>query len=188
MRTKFYTGKGDAGKSFFGKKALGKDSPVFDLLGDLDELNSWAGFCRAGIGGIKGGKDMAKVLLIIQELLFILQAETASVMLLGKRPKTFIGRGDIEFLEEAIGKMDKKIPKIDKFIVTGECELSARFDLARAVCRRTERSAVKLAKKKKISRHSLAFLNRLSSLFFAFARYANLLERKKEKNPKYKRS
>lgn len=186
MKTNFYTGKGDAGKSFLGKKAFCKDDPAFDFLGDLDELNSWAGFCRASLK--KGGKEIEKDILSVQELLFILQAETASIFLLGKRSKIKIGPEDAEFLEGVIKKIDNKVPRLDKFVVFGESELSAKLDLARAVCRRVERKAVKLSKKNKVSRQSLAFLNRLSSLFFAFARYTNQIERKKEKNPKYRRN
>ncbi len=46
MKTNFFTGQGDKGESAFGKKKLSKDSVLFELLGDLDELNSWVGFAR----------------------------------------------------------------------------------------------------------------------------------------------
>ena len=43
--TRFYTRRGDSGKSVLGSKKLSKDDPVFAALGGLDELNSWLGVC-----------------------------------------------------------------------------------------------------------------------------------------------
>ncbi len=49
MKTIFYTGKGDNGKSnlYNTSHRLPKDNLIFDLLGTLDELNSWLGLCGA---------------------------------------------------------------------------------------------------------------------------------------------
>ena len=73
MKTRFYTGKGDKGQSAFGKKKLPKDDMLFGVLGNLDELNSWTGFCRT-----EAPADIRAVLKEIQETLFMVQADVAA--------------------------------------------------------------------------------------------------------------
>ena len=50
---------------------------------------------------------------------------------------------------------------------------AAALHLARAVCRRAERSAVALADAEPVTPEALAYLNRLSDLLFILARAAN---------------
>ena len=52
-------------------------------------------------------------------------------------------------------------------------EAAARFHLARSVCRRAERRVVTLAQTEHVEPVILMYLNRLSDLFFTFARAAN---------------
>jgi cob(I)alamin adenosyltransferase len=181
MKTKFFTGRGDGGESAFGKKKLPKDNALFDLLGDLDELNSWVGFAR-----VEADKNIAEILKTVQQDLFIIQAEVA-VTGFGYEARGFkkIDAKKTGEIEKIIEALDKKIPAIKKFILPGGSELSARLDVARVIARRTERMAVKFSKAKKLSPELLQFLNRLSSLFFALARYANRRKGVKEENPKY---
>lgn len=182
MKTKFFTGKGDKGQSAFGKKKLPKDDILFDVLGNLDELNSWMGLCR-----VAASRDIAPVLREIQETLFMVQADVAAIGF-GYKTKGFrekIGWKTIE-LEKIIGKIDKKLPAIKKFILPGGSELSARLDVARVIARRAERATVRFNNdKKKLPPELLQFLNRLSSVLFAFARYANYAKKVREENPKY---
>lgn len=44
--TSIYTRSGDSGESSIKSERLRKDALVFDVLGDLDELNSWLGAVR----------------------------------------------------------------------------------------------------------------------------------------------
>ena len=117
----------------------------------------------------------------------MVQAEVA-VIGFGYKAKSFrekIGRKTIE-LEKFIGKIDKKLPIIKKFILPGGSELSARLDVARVIARRAERATVRFNnKKKRLPPELLQFLNRLSSAFFALARYVNHAKKVKEENPKY---
>jgi len=182
MKTKFFTGQGDRGRSAFGKKKLPKDNALFDLLGDLDELNSWVGFAR-----VEAKKDMGEILKMVQQTLFIIQAE-AAVAGFGYKARGFsrIDAGKTREVEKIIETLDKKLPPIRKFILPGGSELSARLDVARVIARRAERAAVKFNRTKKLSPEMLQFLNRLSSLFFALARYANHKKGVKEDNPRYR--
>lgn len=181
MRTKFFTGKGDKGESAFGKKKLPKNDALFDVLGNLDELNSWL-----GLSGVGAPKDIKDVLKKVQEDLFIVQAEVAAIGF-NYKSKGFkkISARKTGEIEGIILGIDKKLPPIRHFILPGGSELAAKLDVARVIARRTERSAVGFSKKKKLPPEALQFLNRLSSLLFALARYANHVKGVKEEKPSY---
>jgi len=182
MKTKFFTGKGDKGTSAFGKKKLPKDDLLFDVLGNLDELNSWTGFSK-----VSAPKEISETLGEIQQALFLVQADVAAIGFAYKA-KSFAGKIGVktERLEKTIGGIDRKIPPIKKFILPGGSELSARLDVARVIARRAERAAVRFNnRKKRLPPEILQFLNRLSSAFFALARYANRMKKIKEENPSY---
>jgi cob(I)alamin adenosyltransferase len=182
LKTEFFTGQGDKGQSAFGKKKLPKDGALFGVLGDLDELNSWLGF--AGIGAPKKIKEILKQL---QEDLFIVQAEIA-VVGFGYQTRGFkdIDSEKTKELEKIIIGIDKKIPPIRTFILPGGSELAAKLDIARTIARRTERAAVNYRKSKKFPVEALRFLNRLSSLLFALARYVNYSKKIREEKPNYR--
>ena len=191
MRTKFFTGEGDRGDSKIGGKKISKSNKLIDLLGGLDELNSWVGFCRVEAENNfskKGLIDISSVVGQIQESLFVIQAEVAA---LGfgppaggsKSPK--ISEDKTQYLETIIKEIDSVVPKIEKFIIVGGSELSARLDVARAIARRTERQAKKYSEEKQLREPVLKFLNRLSSILFALARYVNHELGIQEKHPSY---
>ncbi len=180
MRTIFYTGRGDGGESSFGNKKLPKSDPLFELLGNLDELNSLIGVCRTD------GPGFGVTLKRVQEILFIAQAEVAAIGFGYEiKPLNKITAAHAEFLETEINKLDGKLPALKHFILPGGTRLSAELDLARAVARRAERSAVVYGERKALSPDILRFLNRLSSLFFALARVANKEAGVIEENPQY---
>ena len=63
-----------------------------------------------------------------------------------------------------------------------------RFDYARTLARKAERMVVKATdvKEIRVSEPTLAYLNRLSSILFAFARKINHEQHAPEKAPTYK--
>ena len=183
MKTVFYTGKGDDGKSRIGKKLMCKDNPLIGILGQLDGLNSWLGFARVEAERSAKTRKLAPPILEIQELIFIVQAEVAALGF-GLKVSRKISKGDLAALERIILTADREIPPITKFIVPGESELSARLDVARTEARALERAAV-ASKKPKLSSDVLAFLNRLSSALFALARLANVRRGRRERHPSY---
>ncbi len=215
MKTQFFTGKGDGGRSSFGNKRLEKDDALFELLGNLDELNSWFGLCRIEAKkvfikkkagpvrnspprkplGSSGGDEIpngsgALVLRSLEDLqedLFIAQAEIASIgFTYSVKEIPRITEAKTARLEHMIQKIDALLPTLRNFVLPGGSELSAKLDIARAIARRAERSAIVFGKRAKLSPEFLQFLNRLSSMLFALARYANYLLKAKEEHPKYK--
>ena len=57
-----------------------------------------------------------------------------------------------------------------KKTVPGQEIRSAQTHMARAICRRAERSMVKLSKEREVNSFALKYLNRLSDAFFVIAR------------------
>ncbi len=180
MRTVFYTGRGDGGESLFGDKKLPKSDQLFELLGNLDELNSSIGVCRTTSSGFD------PVLRCVQETLFVAQAEVAAVGFGYEiKPINKMSVAHTEFLEREIQKLDEEIPALKQFVLPGGTRLAADLDLARAVARRVERSAVVYGEKRSLSPELLKFLNRLSSLLFALARAVNHAAGQNEEHPSY---
>ena len=65
----FYTGKGDKGKSYVGKKSVSKTCLEIEALGQLDELNSMLGVLKSQ----RISRNLKKILHEIQENLFTIQ-------------------------------------------------------------------------------------------------------------------
>ncbi len=185
MNTKFYTGKGDGGESFVGKKKISKDSAALEALGSLDELNSWLGLCRAAGNNLKKTTiDVTEALRKVQEQIFIIQAEIA-VLVFEYPGGPKLNASHLEGLEALIKDIDALLPPLTKFIVPGASEVSARLDVGRTLARLAERRVVTLSIHEKISPDVLGYMNRLSSALFAIARYTNHIQGVSEDNPRY---
>lgn len=178
----FYTGKGDDGSTgLFGtEKRVSKASPVPEALGACDELNSLLGVCKVKSRDLllPNGKKASEIIDLVQGQLFVAQAELAGT------DKT-IDKKKVEELEVVIKEIEHSLPKIHTFRVSGGTELSALFDYARAVSRRTERRLVAAAEVKEIGLGTRGYFNRLSSLLYAFARLANAKSGITEQSPTY---
>ena len=188
MKTIFYTGKGDKGASAMGKKKISKDNQLFHVLGTLDEVNSWVGFARTEAMRRSADKKklswVAESLLEVQESLFVAQAEVAAVGM-GWKPKIRITKKHIDEAQARIATVDAKVPQLKNFVIPGGSELSSRIDIARTISRRLERTVVSLSKKKKLNAELLQYLNRLSSVLFALARFVEFVQKIKYTHPKY---
>lgn len=182
-----YTRKGDKGttKLFKTKKGkrISKNSPVFEALGSLDELNSFLGLCKVKTDLRFKIKDLRvkEIVHVIQKNLFIVQAE------LGGSDMT-IGEEKVKDVERIIDAIEEELPTVKTFFIPGGAlnippqsrgavELACFFDVARALARRTERRVVSVVQDKKndvkVGEHSLAYVNRLSSLLYALTRLIN---------------
>ena len=76
-------------------------------------------------------------------------------------------------LERLIDDIDGRNDEIRTFVMPGGSELAARLHVARGACRRSERAIVALADVEEVNATTIRFVNRLSDLLFAAARYAN---------------
>ena len=177
-----YTKKGDAGKTnLFGcDQKISKSSAITEALGCLDEANSYLGVVKSKVKSQNVvGKKVQEIIHRIQNNLFIIQAEIA-----GAEKK--IKEDEVKYIEGIISNIEKELPEIQSFLISGVNEISANFDFARTLARRAERRVVAVSEENiiKIDTQTLMFMNRLSSLLYAFARYT-AMESGKEKSPKY---
>ena len=177
-----YTKNGDEGKTkVFGcDQKLSKSSDIIEALGCLDEINSYLGIVKSKVKNYKLlNEKMQDILLRIQNNLFIVQAEVAGA-------KKEIKVEEIQYLEKIIDNIEKEVPPIKSFLISGANEISANFDFARTLARRAERRVVAVSDAgiEKIDAKTLLYLNRLSSFLFALARHS-AMESGKEESPKY---
>ena len=183
-----YTRKGDNGttKTFGCDQRISKSSVAAEALGALDEVNSFLGLVRAKTKKLsfkikKKSIKYSEPLLEVQQNLFIVQAEVAGATL-------FIDQEKINKIEKIVDDIEKVLPPIKSFFLSGATELSATFDVARTLVRRAERRVVEAKEegKIKVSDETLSYLNRLSSLLYALARISSHTEGAKEIKSDYK--
>lgn len=186
MVNKLYTGKGDNGttKTFSCDQRLSKSSVVAEALGALDEINSFLGLCAIQSRTddfMLGTEKISQIVHEIQDDLFTVQAEVAGAKkrLSARRVKR------LEVISDAAGH---SLPHITTFLIAGGTELSTRFDVARTIARRAERRVVGVHEEsvQRVGAHTLAYLNRLSSLLYALARLANSQRGVTESAPRYR--
>lgn len=182
-----YTRKGDGGttKTFGCDQRISKSSAVAEALGALDEANSFLGFARAKTKGMSfktesGRKEYAELILEIQQNLFIVQAEVAGSTL-------YIAEDKVKAVEKIVDDIEKVLPPIKSFFISGATEIGGMFDFARTLARRAERRVIAAKEESKIEVHAqtLAYLNRLSSLLYALARIASFEAGQEEIKPTY---
>ncbi|MDO8510390.1 MAG: cob(I)yrinic acid a,c-diamide adenosyltransferase [bacterium] len=183
-----FTGKGDTGttKTFGCEDRISKNSSIVGALGSVDEVNSYLGLCKVKSkeGGFtlgQGGPTFEAIVHGIQANLFIVQAELAGA------PKK-IEEQKVREIENYIKMMEAELPPIRTFFISGGTELAAHFDFARTVARRAERRVVAVREEGIVvpGEHTMAYLNRLSSILYALARLSNHKSAIKEEPPSYK--
>ncbi len=182
-----YTRKGDNGttKTFGCDQRVSKSSLIAEALGSLDEINSFLGLCKVDSEKEKlilpSGISSATEVHNVQKNLFIIQAELAG------SPMSITHEKVIE-IESIIDAIEKELPPIKSFFISGGAKLAALFDVARTIARRAERRVIGVSEEGKtpVGDFTKAYLNRLSSLLYALARLANHKAGIAEEGPDYK--
>ncbi len=170
-----YTGRGDRGRTDLSSgERVSKSSERIQAYGTVDELNSLVGLCRTYT------EDKEDDLERIQNELHILQAELAN-----REPDTKVTEENTERLEQLCDKYQNECPPLRDFILAGGIKSAAHLHHARSVSRRAERKIVQLDQDEQLREEVLAYINRLSDLFFLMARHENFLGDVEEKNPDY---
>jgi cob(I)alamin adenosyltransferase len=170
---KIYTKTGDKGYTGLidGSRTSKSDLRII-AYGEIDEANSHIGFIISNIQRNGIFDDIKKILLDIQQDLFVLGAELANPKSL-KEDKMLVKKEMISTIERSIDDFESELPPISYFILPGGSTESSLFHICRTVIRRAERSAVALSKEQKINQDILTYLNRLSDLLFVLARVTN---------------
>ena len=174
---KVYTGSGDRGKTglLSGERVL-KSHLRIEACGDIDELNSLMGVLAATLPN--NSSETIEEIRQIQSVLLLIGAWFSTTP--GSPIRSNIKQvtvTQISFLENAIDRMENKLPELKNFILPGGHISAALAHVTRSVCRRVERNAVRLEVNTETLQKSynnvLVFLNRLSDYLFVMARYCN---------------
>lgn len=170
-----YTRTGDDGTtSLFGGKRVSKSDPQIEALGSIDELNCFVGLIIYKIHNHvkRGWRPLTrKQLTIIQQDLYKIMSHIS-----GAKIEIGFLKEKVKIFEKEIDIIQKKLPKLHKFILPQGTELSCWFHICRTICRRAERNVVACFKHettKPWSNEVIIYLNRLSDLFFILARKYN---------------
>lgn len=149
-----YTRLGDNGITHLinSKKRISKNNIYLQIIGALDEANSYLGVAKMDY---KKGDGMYKKLEKIQKDLMLMSSIIAGAKL--EFPKNRVS----EF-EKEIDKLEKNLPTLTHFIIP-----KGHLMYARALVRRVEREVVEL---KRVNPEIIKYLNRLSDYLFVESR------------------
>ena len=162
--SKIVTRTGDDGTTGLGDGTrVGKDSPRVEVMGNLDELNSAIGVVLAE--RLPGG--VAKALSDVQNDLFDLGGE---ICIPGR---SALWEAHLHEIDRRLESLREPLPPLRDFVLPGGTRAAAACHVARAVCRRAERSLVALGRVESVSELSIQYLNRLSDMLFLAARTLN---------------
>lgn len=161
--TRIYTRGGDRGETSLGDGSrVSKTEARVEAMGDVDELNSLVGLVLAA-------ERAPEILLRIQNELFDVGADLATPESDG-RQRLRVTQDMIDRLERDCDVANAQLEPLKSFVLPGGSELAARLYVARAVCRRAERSALRVDGASPLV---AVYLNRLSDLLFILARSSN---------------
>ncbi|MGV9006957.1 MAG: cob(I)yrinic acid a,c-diamide adenosyltransferase [Brevundimonas sp.] len=170
---KIYTRTGDDGSTRLASSAtVSKSDARVEAYGAVDELNAVIGVARLH----SGQNDRIDAMLgRIQNELFDLGADLATPHDPAPAWEALrILDSQVERIEAEIDWMNESLKPLDSFILSGGAPLSAHLHLARTVCRRAEREAVRLVETgATVTPAAVRYLNRLSDHLFVAARRAN---------------
>ena len=167
--TRIYTRTGDQGDTRLGDMSLvRKDNLRVNAYGEVDELNAVLGVVR--LQELPEGWD--ERLGQVQNDLFDLGADLA-VPMTAEGSHLRIAAERVTGLETWCDEVNDTLGPLDSFVLPGGTAAAAHLHVARTVCRRAERAVVMLADHEEIGVNVIAYLNRLSDLFFILARGSN---------------
>ncbi len=167
--SKIYTRTGDSGETGLADgRRVPKDHPRVEAMGEIDTLNSQLGLLLAELDEAQdqwpGLTELIEVLQPCQHRLFDLGGELAM-------PEyQALNEAEVARLETAIDRWNEELGPLKDFIMPGGSRLIALAHLCRSLARTSERRCQQLNVSEPLRSVGLAYLNRLSDLFFVAAR------------------
>lgn len=170
------TKTGDGGVSGLANgERLSKADLHFEVVGTLDELNSWLGLVVVKLqqlGDVVTWQLHSDYLQEVQDMLFYIGAEVAL------SPKAKLQHTALEKLEHATEELQGLLADDwhTRFVLPGGTEIGAWLDIARTVCRRAERGMVQLQlSHPEMTRNPLLikYINRLSDYLYVLRVFMN---------------
>jgi cob(I)alamin adenosyltransferase len=161
------TKHGDGGETgLAGGVRVSKADLRVEAYGTVDELNTVLGFARS----ICQDKEIAQWTETIQRTLFRVGAALAMPSESPKQPPT-VSTEDVDMLTDLVHSIEATEGILADWSLPGAHTESAAYEMARTVCRRAERAAVRFIESGGIVQPTVvAYLNRLSDLIWLFGR------------------
>lgn len=161
------TKRGDGGQTgLAGGIRISKADLRVESYGSVDELNTVLGFARS----ICEDKEITGWTETIQRTLFRLGSALATPPESKKQPP-IITQEDIDMLTELVNKIEATEGILSDWSLPGAHTQSAAYEVARTVCRRAERAAVRFIEHGGVVQPTvLPYLNRLSDVIWLFGR------------------
>lgn len=159
-----FTRTGDDGNTYCNlfKSRVPKDHPIIELIGTLDEANSFIGLARSFLPNYL--TEVEKDLKDLQYLTFRIGFHVSGVNALND--------DDVPKLEEMADKYYGKAP-LKHFVLPSGPQASAALHVARTVVRRAERNLIRAGREYNFDAIVYKTINRLSSALFAIAVYVS---------------
>lgn len=184
--TRVYTRTGDQGETaLVGGKRVPKDSLRVEAYGTIDELNSVVGIARTfneeKIVADEAHRFLDLVLRQIQDELFDLGSELATPPESFRKGMYRVGEQEVKKIEQLIDECQKELGTLPSFVLPGGGKIGAYLHQCRTVCRRAERTILRLSRTEELGEWPLKYLNRLGDLFFVLSRWIN----KQTSEPEY---
>ena len=170
--SKIYTKIGDRGSTLLatGERVL-KSNVRVEAYGTVDELNAFVGVLRDTISESPLTSDLVPLLARIQNELFDVGGELSVPLdVLDTSRQQVIQLIDVERLEREMDAFNEKLPPLENFILPGGHIANSSAHVVRTVCRRAERSVVRMSEMDAVRDEVRIYLNRLSDWFFVLSR------------------
>ncbi len=164
-----YKRTGDKGKtSLFGGMRVDKDHVRIEALGSLDEANSRIGYLRAKLDSRHPWQEnLRRIQMDLMNLMSHVARPASSEKV---NPNPLPEEGAL-FCEEWMEQLESEMTPSEHFLLPGGTEISALCHLVRTQLREAERRVVTLHRQEELPPPLLAYLNRLSDLFFVLSRH-----------------
>jgi cob(I)alamin adenosyltransferase len=161
------TKRGDGGQTgLAGGIRVSKADLRVESYGTVDELNTFLGFARS----ICQNVEIKEWTETIQRTLFRLGSALATPPESKKTPPV-ISLEDVAMLTDLVHRIEAIEGLLSDWSLPGAHPESAAFEVARTVCRRAERNAVRFVENGgTIKPEIIAYLNRLSDVIWLFGR------------------
>lgn len=168
---KIYTRTGDQGTTgLVDGSRVAKDALRMAAIGDVDELN-----CTLGTVALHLEGDALARVRMIQNDLFDLGADLATPgedFTPGEMTLRIVA-AQVDRLEAELDAMNAHLLPLTSFILPGGSAAGAALHIARATCRRAERTAVSASQSVPLNPEALKYINRLSDYLFVMGRAVN---------------
>lgn len=173
-KSNVYTRTGDQGQtSLADGTRTNKFALRLDSYGEIDELNSHVGLLVCHVKD----EQIKNLLLDVQRTLFTIGGMLATPPESGKITTCKVTVEQVQALEHSIDHLHEGLPPWRGFTLPGGCIAASQAQICRTVCRRAERRICELSVQESgVDSTLMAYVNRLSDMFYVLALYLNNTE------------